>query len=117
MTYRKTPHLWRDASKLLSDDALASARQALDLAALADVAWRQPSVNEHLSKGTLDAAALRVSLRGTAFLTGFEQFLERSRAPGHGIERPRPADDHTIGEGEREMPVDRILIRPVAPHE
>jgi pyruvate,water dikinase len=64
-------------SKLLSDDALAIARQALDLAALAEVASREPSVNEHLSNGTLDAAALRVSLRGTAFLTGFEQFLEQ----------------------------------------
>src|SRR6185503_4369457 len=52
-----------------------SAQQAFDLLALVERARREPVVTQWFDHMT-NVADMRVALRGTAFLAGFESFLE-----------------------------------------
>src|SRR5262249_52929480 len=53
-----------------------SAQQAFDLMELVDIARREPAVVQYLTDEASDWSKMRVALRGTAFLTEFERFLE-----------------------------------------
>jgi rifampicin phosphotransferase len=61
--------------QLATGERSVSAQQAYDLIALAETARGEPTVVQFLSGETPDPAQMRVALRGTAFLAGFERFL------------------------------------------
>jgi phosphohistidine swiveling domain-containing protein len=60
-----------------------STQQAVDLVALAEVARREPAAMRYLLANDGAFGDFRIALAGTAFLAGFERFLERYGHRGH----------------------------------
>jgi pyruvate,water dikinase len=63
--------------QLATGERSVSAQQAFDLMSLAEIARGNSTVVQYLSRSSLDLAAMRAALRGTAFLSAFERFLGR----------------------------------------